>query len=153
MRLTNIQNLDCGNTSQIESVPQPLDDFRVTAGISGAWYDPANDGEGWLLEILDDDQALVTWFSYDPDGNQAWFLNTGSVAGNTITFDLQIPTGTDFGPTFEANDLSRPAWGTAVFTFDDCNSGTMSYASNLEGYGSGSLGLTRITHISGLDCQ
>jgi hypothetical protein len=134
-------------------VQQAEDDFAVSASISGAWYDPSHDGEGWLLEVLPGGRALLAWFSYDPDGNQAWFLNTGAVEGNRIRFDLTVPSGTDFGPTFNPGDVSRPPWGTAVFTFDDCNSGSMSYESQVEGYGSGSLGLKRLTSLSGLECQ
>jgi hypothetical protein len=152
-RLTNIHTLDCNNPGVTPGPPQAGDDFSVTAATSGAWYDPSHDGEGWLLEILSETQALVTWFSYDPEGRQAWFLNTGTIDGNRITFDLLIPSGTDFGPTFNRDDVNRPPWGTATLTFDDCNSGTMSYESSLEGYGSGSLGLTRLTNLSGLACD
>jgi hypothetical protein len=47
--------------------------------------------------------------------------------------------------------MTRPllAW----FTFDSCNSGSMNYDSQLGGYGSGSLGLKRLTNLSGLECQ
>ena len=124
----------------------------VTAAISGAWYDPSHNGEGWLLEVLPDGRALLAWFTYDPEGNQAWFYNVGEVEGNTITFNLLIPSGTDFGPTFDPNEVSMPAWGTATFTFDNCNSGSMTYDSLLKGYDSGSLGLTRLTNLSGLEC-
>ena len=125
----------------------------MTPAISGAWHDPSHDGEGWLLEILADGQALVTWFGYDPAGKPAWFYNAGTVEGNTVTFNLLMPSGADFGPTFDPLELSYPAWGTATFTFDDCNSGSMTYDSTLEGYGSGSFQLTRLTNLWGLDCQ
>ena len=152
-RVTQIESLDCAAISNV--VPPPLQqaEFSVTPAISGAWYDPGHDGEGWLLEILANGRAVVSWFSYDPEGNQAWFLNVGMVDGNKIMFDLMIPSGTDFGPTFSAGELSFPPWGKATFIFDDCNSGTMSYDSALQGYGKGELELTRLTSLSGLDCQ
>lgn len=151
-RLTSIESLDCGKPAQAASEPQAEGGFAVSPAISGAWYDPDHAGEGWLLEIQADGQALLAWFSYDPEGSQAWFLNTGTIEGNTITFDLLNPSGTDFGPTFDPNKVSRPAWGTAAFTFDGCNSGSVNYGSPLPGYGSGSLGLTRLTNLSGLEC-
>jgi YVTN family beta-propeller protein len=153
VRLSEIDTQACGSQVGLTAVQQAEDDFAVSASISGAWYDPSHDGEGWLLEVLPGGRALLAWFSYDPDGNQAWFLNTGAVEGNRIRFDLTVPSGTDFGPTFNPGDVSRPPWGTAVFTFDDCNSGSMSYESQVEGYGSGSLGLKRLTSLSGLECQ
>ena len=104
------------------------------------------------MEILADGRALLTWFSYDSEGRQAWFYNVGTTVGNTITVDLLMPSGTDFGPTFDPDDLNPPGWGTATFTFDDCNSGLMTYDSPLPGYGSGSIGLSRLTSLSGLEC-
>ena len=95
----------------------------------------------------------VTWFTFDLQGRQAWFYSVGSVLGNTIAFELLMPSGTDFGPTFDPADMSRPVWGTATFTFDGCNSGSMSYVSQDQAYGSGSLGLIRLTKLSGLPCR
>jgi len=153
VRLTTIDTLDCGSLAEAKPKSKTAAEFEVTPAISGAWYDRSHSGEGWFLEVLADGQAVVAWFSYDPEGNQAWFLDAGVVGGNTITFDLSIPSGTDFGPTFDPDDVDRPSWGTATFTFDGCNSGTMTYESTLEGYGSGSLELTRLTNLSGLECQ
>jgi YVTN family beta-propeller protein len=152
VRLTHIETLACGSQTKAVQQPEAEAEFTVTPAISGAWYDPVHDGEGWLLEILANGQALLAWFSYDPGGKQAWFLNTGAVAGNTITFNLAVPSGTDFGPTFDPDELSRPPWGTAIFTFDSCTSGSMTYDSPLGGYGSGSLALTRLTSLEGLEC-
>ncbi|MDX1557187.1 MAG: S41 family peptidase, partial [Xanthomonadales bacterium] len=44
----------------------PVQDSRVpvTAAMSGSWFAPDHDGEGFLLEILDDERALVYWFTY-----------------------------------------------------------------------------------------
>ena len=86
VRVTQIDSLDCVDTINEVQAPPPQADFTVTPAISGAWFDPGHDGEGWLLEILADDRAVVSWFSYDSEGNQAWFLNAGNVEGNKITF-------------------------------------------------------------------
>jgi hypothetical protein len=153
VRLTTIETLGCGNAASAAPQTQAADDFAVTPALSGAWYDPSHDGEGWLLEILADGQALLAWFTYNPEGKQAWFYNLGTVEGNTIIFNLLIPSGTDFGPTFDPDQVSLPPWGTATFIFDNCNSGSMSYDSPLPGYGSGSLGLTRLTNLSGQECR
>lgn len=153
LRLTQIESQECGVQNSVSSEPKEETDFAVSPAISGAWYDPTHDGEGWLLEILPGDRALLAWFSYDPEGEQAWFMNTGVVEGNSISFDLTIPSGTDFGPTFDPGDVNRPIWGSAIFTFDDCYSGMMSYDSPREGFGSGSLTLQRLTSLSGLECR
>jgi hypothetical protein len=152
VRLSSIGDLDCEGANEPPPVP-PGGNFAVTAAISGAWYDPSHDGEGWLLEILPDGRALMAWFTYDTEGRQAWYLNVGTVDGDAITFELLQPSGTDFGPTFNRDDVTFPPWGTVVFTFDDCDSGTMSYESGVDGYGSGSLDLVRLTHLADQGCQ
>jgi YVTN family beta-propeller protein len=151
-RLTSIDGLNCGNPDQAAAPPpQAGDSFSVTAAISGAWYDPSRSGEGWLLEILDDARALLAWFSYSAQGDQAWFYSLGTIEGSSISFDLLAPAGTDFGPTFDG-EVGRPPWGTATFTFEDCDSGRMTYAADSATYGSGSLQLARLTALAGLEC-
>jgi hypothetical protein len=152
-RLTAIDGLGCNNPDQAAAPPpQAGDDFAVTPALSGAWYDPSHSGEGWLLEILDDARALLAWFSYSAEGDQAWFYSLGRIEGSNISFDLLAPAGTDFGPTFDPGEVVRPPWGTATFTFEDCDSGWMTYAAESAEYGSGSLQLTRLTGLSGLEC-
>lgn len=49
----------------------------VNETMSGSWYDPSRDGEGFLLEILDDQQAIVYWTSTT---HINWTQNPGSAA-------------------------------------------------------------------------
>ena len=151
VRLSNIDGMNCGGSPQ--PAPEPQGMFEVIPAMTGAWYDPSHDGEGWLLEILPDGRALVAWFSYDPEGRQAWFLNVGAVTGNRIDFELLQPGGTDFGPTFDADEITFPPWGAMSMTFDDCDNGTLTYSSDLPGYGAGSLSLQRLTQVSTLACE
>jgi hypothetical protein len=126
----------------------------IGAFMSGSWFDPAHDGEGWLIEVLSDDVALVYWFSYDGDGNQAWFVGVGTIDGKTITInDVLIPRGAVFGDNFDPGDVSLDAWGTITIIFDECDSGTLSYESSIPEFGSGMLQLVRITSIPGLECN
>jgi len=141
-RITSLAGLTAGKVTSIG--PE----------ISGSWFDPGHNGEGWLIEVLTPGVALIYWFSYDSDGNQAWFVGVGNIDGKTITVpDVLIPRGAVFGPTFDPDDVSLDAWGTMTFTFDSCSSGTMSYASSKGSFGSGSLNLERITSVAGLPCE
>ena len=117
---------------------------------SGAWYDVTHAGEGFLLEILDATTALVYWFTYDRQGNQAWILAVGTINGNTITFgDALLPSGARFGANFDPADVVLQSWGSLTMSFTDCNTGAMSYSGL---YGSGSQQLVRLTAIDGLPC-
>ena len=40
----------------------------VISAMSGLWYDPSHDGEGWDIQILDQNSAFVTWYTYDGNG-------------------------------------------------------------------------------------
>ena len=59
----------------------------VDSRMSGSWYDPTHDGEGFVLQILQDDTAVVYWFTYDEDGAQRWFTGVGNVENDTAVFD------------------------------------------------------------------
>ncbi len=127
--------------------------FEVTSGVSGAWYDPTHDGEGYFLQVLSDSQAVVFWFSYDKNGNQFWMIGVGNIDGSKITFpELLSPYGGKFGPNFDPDDVEFPVWGTLEFDFSTCDSATANYSGPPE-FGSGGLNVTRLTSLWGLDCQ
>ena len=150
-RITSVAGLDCEDLSKSTTASKVTE---LDGSFSGSWYDPTHDGEGWLIEILPGGVAVVYWFSYDGDGNQAWFVGAGTIDGKTITIDdVRIGRGAFFGDDFDPDDVSLDPWGTMEFTFDSCNTGTMSYVSSKGSeFGSGSLNLERITQLAGLDC-
>ncbi|MEM9530022.1 MAG: S8 family serine peptidase [Pseudomonadota bacterium] len=122
----------------------------IDRSFSGAWFDPTHDGEGFLLQVLSDEQALAVWFTYDPQGNQAWFIAVGQITGNRIDFvEAQIPTGARFGDAFDPDDVVRNIWGDFSFEFSSCNAATMSYSGQ---WGSGSQILERLWAIDGIPC-
>jgi hypothetical protein len=44
-------------------------------GATGQWYNPARNGEGFYIEIIDTvsgNQIGVAMYSYDADGDQLW---------------------------------------------------------------------------------
>jgi len=61
-----------------------------------------HDGEGFLLEMLADDAAVMYWFTYDANGAQDWYIANGEVRGNRIVFpNLYRVSGGEFGPGFD----------------------------------------------------
>jgi hypothetical protein len=125
----------------------------ITAGFTGAWYDPAQSGHGLFVEVLSGNRFQAAWFAFDPSGKQqAWFTGVGTYNGNTATIsDVALPTGGRFIPNFNAADVVRNRWGSLTFTFTDCNHGRVEFAS-VAGYGSGSMNLSRLTQPAGLAC-
>jgi hypothetical protein len=143
-RVTNVLGLDCGQPPM-----QPLPEY---APLSGAWYDPTHDGEGYLVEVLSDGRAVVYWFSYDTEGNRRWFYDAGSVVDGRLVFDeMKTTSGGIFGPDFDPVSVERTPWGTLELDLD-CNGGTATYNSTEEGFGAGVLNVTRLTAVDRLGC-
>ena len=125
----------------------------AAAGMTGAWYDPAQPGHGLVVEALPGNQMLATWFAFNPAGTeQSWFLGVGNVGGNTATITSVVqPTGGRFIPNFDPSKIINNAWGTLTLTFTDCDHGKVDFASTA-GYGNGSMNLTRLTRPAGVVC-
>ena len=124
---------------------------RIQAGHSAMWYDPARSGEGWMLEVLPDDGAVVYWFTFDDEGNPRWLGGNGTIvrseAGDELRFEsLYAVHGPRFGPEFDPDDAVREDIGSAIFRFQDCNNGEIAF----DAYGKqASYPLTRLTRTMG----
>jgi plastocyanin len=123
----------------------------LSAGYTGTWYDPAQSGQGFFIEILPGNLLLAYWFTFTPEGQQAWFGGVGSIVGNTATVPATLSTGARFIPNFNPTDVVRSAWGNLHFTFTDCSNGRVDFES-VAGFGSGSMTLRRLTTPAGLEC-
>jgi len=130
-----------------QPVPPP---FLLEAGISSAWYDPTHNGEGFLIEILADNRAIMYWFTYDENGGQDWYIAVGDVRGNRIVFpSLLRISGGEFGPGFDPSKITEEAVGSASFIWSGCDQGDMSYQIGTQ---HGRMQLLRITRLMGVDC-
>lgn len=131
--------------------------FALSAGQSGTWYQPSKTYQGFFVEMLSSTSALAIWFTFHPDGKQAYLLGVGSVSGDTITFPEMTRTrGARFGSAFVASDVVRENWGSVVLTYDACSAGYASYLPSQtaaqQGWPAEQLYLSRLTTISGLPC-
>ncbi len=148
--ILNIQNLV--RLTAIAGLPCNTGPAASALGISGSWFDPDHDGEGIVVQEISDQQALVAWYSYDDQGNQAWFSGVGSLDGNRIVVDqVRIPSGGIFGPDFDPDTVVANPWGSMELVLG-CNSGTLDYQSGLAAFGNGSQNLTRLTRPNGISC-
>ena len=143
-------------TIRIEVTADALEDpFVIEPGTSGAWFDPDRNGEGFVLEILEESRAVAYWFTYDDDGGQDWYVAVGEVAGNRILFpDLLRVSGGRFGPDFDPDKVVRTPVGSAEFIFSSCDSGAMSWVIDRDGGDrrQGRMDLTRLSGVMGIPC-
>jgi hypothetical protein len=139
-------------TLQLDCDPPPDSTDQWPAHQSGSWYDPAHDGEGFTLQWLVDGTVLLTWFSYDPDGNQYWMQGIGEPDGDELHFpDVYTASGPAFGVDFSAEELELMPWGTLSMGLN-CDEGWAEYESVLPQFGQGSFELQRLSLPVGLEC-
>jgi len=145
-------DLSRASGNSCDNVPGPS--FTITPGITGTWYDPARDGEGYNIEIIGsslDPQMLAYFYTYDDAGNQMWLIAQGPVDGDTATLPAFVASGAVFGPGFDPDDVDLEEWGTLTFTFTSCAAGTATYDSTM-GFGTGTANIVRLSSVTGLAC-
>ena len=104
------------------------------------------------IEVLPEDRLLAWWFTFTPEGEQAWFGNVGTIDGDCATVDAVRTIGGRWIPNFDPGAVTQPAWGTLTFSFTDCNHGRVDFSSVDSGFGQGHMDLTRLTQPAGLTC-
>lgn len=143
-RLTSIMGLGCPASSAASQHK------HLVNGASGAWFVPSRDGEGWMIETLAPTVAVVYWFSYTPDGRQAWFGGVGSIETGNITVAQALqPTGGRFGPGYSPSQVSLNPWGGFSLTFTACGAAVGAAAGPAD-YGAFQYeGIQRLTTLAG----
>ncbi len=97
---------------------------EVCTGVSGAWFDPTYDGEGFFL--LETSTGLaVTFFGYVNSGHRLWLVS--EVLPDPIAFDTDFSINMLVG---EAGNFQQPSppselsvWGSLSLNFTNSNQG------------------------------
>ena len=109
----------------------PAPEDRV---ITGNWYDPARNGEGFQL-AYEEGRFILTFYTYR-GGEQVWMIGVGERSGNTLSFpEVYVTDGGDFGGRFNSEDVENILFGEIEVFLDDCNSATINVDADLEGFG------------------
>ncbi len=144
MRLTRTLGTDCEADSPAVS---------TLATRSGSWFDPTHSGEGYAVQLLDQNRALVMWYSYDAQGSQYWMIGEGQHGDGQIDVPEMLSVrGARFGRDFDPEDVERSLWGSLQMDLE-CQLGSAGYASVLPEFGAGQFQLERITYLDGLRCD
>jgi hypothetical protein len=141
-RLTGVSGTDCSF------------ELNQYSHLSGSWFDSARNGEGWILQQFTEQDYLVTWFTYNATGQQAWMTGLGQMSNEQLEFrDLLITHGTLFGDGFNPLDVVQEHWGDIYFSFANCDNGYVDYESHNAPPGKGNRRFERLTRVSGIDCD
>lgn len=129
--------------------------FSINAGITGTWISAEQNNEsGFGFEVLPDNQLLMEWYVYGPNGGQAYVgaLGTYSGAHATLGGSQVVGSGGRFPPNYDENNTHVSSWGTIDVTFTDCDHGEIQWTSTVSGFQAGSMKIVRLTQPLGLTC-
>ena len=133
------------------------DDVIVTRNFTGLWNQPEHESQGINLQIIDqvsgDKIGVAYWFTYAGDLESAWFIGTGPVIGNRIEMLLYEGSGIDFLETNAPGDDRVLEVGTLEMEFDSCTEGTAFFNTMIQGVGSGSFAVERLSDLFNTSCS
>lgn len=155
--LTQLAGTTCENQSEFQAY-------------SGAWYNPERSGEGFVVEVLPNDEIVVYWFTYKPDesGEQVWMMGTGTIehaftvaapppgpnpVGIAELETMHQPAGGVFGADFDSTAVEFVEWGSLTLELLDDGSARVEWDSLLEGFGSGSYPLEHLARPMLAECE
>ena len=78
---------------------------KVEPGHSAMWFDVSRSGEGWVLEVLPGDGAVLYWFTFDDDGNPRWLGGTSFIRCPSIS---SVPPVIDSSPAIIRSSVDLP---------------------------------------------
>lgn len=122
-----------------------------THNITGTWFDPEHNGEGLILQQLNETQALLYWLTYTTDGEQAWLIGNGQREGDTFNFpEMQITSTKASNNQAQTIQVVRQKWGSISLTITNCQQLDAQYQGL---FGDGELMLQRLTTPIDVQCQ
>lgn len=133
------------------TLPPPEPD----SAYSGSWFRVDAPGDGWVIQVGQDRQTVIAWYTFDPEGNPAWMVGYGTLGDDArLAVTLQRPRGAWFGDDFDPDEVERLAWGQLELVFTGCDSARVTWTPTEPGWPAGSANLQRLTRPTGSpDCE
>jgi len=148
------------NVQKIWAASERIAGDGINGAISGSWYNPDQNGQGWVIEVggstSSGPQFLSYFYGYDNNGEQLWLISGFAIIdGTTVTAQVYRTSGIGFGGAFDPESfVLGDVIGSMTFVFETCDSGTVTFTSAdpdiLADFGTE---ITRITNIHSLDCS
>ena len=113
--------------------------LSVNAGLSGAWYRPDTEGQGWMLDVIDSGpsrQVFLTWFTYanaasdeptlDSLGSDQhrWLVASGDFSGPTAELTMYRNHGGIFNNVMGTEQAEV---GRITLTFESCVAASLAF--------------------------
>jgi hypothetical protein len=142
-----------------------VDEVNINAGMNDAWYNPATDGQGFLIAVYPDrGELFLAWFTYDterpPEDVSAilgepghrWLTAQGPFDGSRADLTVYLTQGGVFDSAEPPASTDQDGYGTMVLEFLTCNEARVSYAIPSLGL-SGQIPIQRIVEDNVVLCE
>ena len=114
--------------------------ITINAGMNDAWYNPATDGQGFLITVLPDhDEIFLAWFTFDAERpaedipailgepGHRWLTAQGEIEGNQAQLTLYLTHGGVFDAPDPPAKTDLDGYGSMTLRFDSCKEGQIDY--------------------------
>lgn len=147
-------SVDLGKSIEIPGNECAVANKILPNGISGSWFDPARSGEGYSVYLFDAagaQQAVVTWYTYDENGEQLTLTGVGTVEGQTIQVDV---LSTLYGAEMFSGSagVSQMEMGSLSMTWNECRVAQVNYDLTLSGLGTGTMQIHQLSGLTNTEC-
>ena len=129
-----------GNLKQPNAVVVRNRELQINPGLNDAWYNPATDGQGFLVTVYPDiKQVFVAWFTFDTerppedvtaqlgDPGHRWLTAQGPFDGDSATLTLYVTKGGVFDAAEPPATTDPAGDGAMTLEFADCKNGLVTY--------------------------
>jgi hypothetical protein len=114
--------------------------FQINAGLNDAWYNPATDGQGFLISVFPERKELfLAWFTYDverPVNNvtallgepgHRWLTAQGQYEGDSAVLTIYVSKGGVFDRAEPPVNTDPAGDGILTIEFADCSEALLNY--------------------------
>jgi hypothetical protein len=138
------------------SATAPADLILAEGKATGQWFNPARDGEGFVVEVAGEGDSIVitvNMYSYDGQGNQLWLAGSIPVSADATVaiVPVVLVEGPVWGSGYDPADRQTTEFGDVVVRFPTCDTALFTVRTNVA-LESGDYSLVRLTEIVGMDC-
>ncbi len=132
---------------QVGIPPQPV----PASALSGSWFRSGAPGDGWVVQVGADDETVVGWYTFDPQGEPAWLVGRARFdpANRSLRLRMTRTRGARFGNAFDADAVERIDWGELRLDFDGCDQAVAAWQPEEPGWTPGGAALVRLTRVAG----
>ena len=92
---------------------------RLDSRFNGSWYNPDTNGQGFSLQVLEEQSRVVGyWYTYTDSGDKRWFTMSGELLDGTGEVTIREASG---GIFLQDYPVTMHYWGSATLRPTDCN--------------------------------